>query len=215
MPAPAIVAGIFHSEGVAMQFKAFEAGIEASGVCVGAFVEACKLFPSVVVKKLTRHGVGRLSPKNEIEVDLNGWYSQQGWLTAFEEIANGVGPRVCFQIGRNVPKFATFPPTITDIYSAVASVDVAYHLNHRKGGRVMFDPATGRKLTGIGNYHSQPQAGEKKIICVAENPYPCEFDRGILTEIAAKFERMSRVTHDEQAPCRKTGANSCTYIITW
>jgi hypothetical protein len=215
IPAPAIPAGILQSEGAVMQFKAFEPGIEASGVCVGAFVEACKLFPSVVLRKLARHGVGRMSATNEIEVDPNGWYSQQGWLTAFEEIANGVGPRVCFQIGRNVPRFATFPPTITDIYSGVASVDVAYHLNHRKAGRVMFDPATGRKTVGIGNYGFQPAAGERKITCVCENPYPCDFDRGILTEIASKFERTARVNHDEQAGCRKTGGNSCTYIVTW
>ena len=79
----------------------------------------------------------------------------------------------------------------------------------------MFDPATGQKLSGIGNYGYTPVPRERRIISVCENPYPCDFDRGILTTLAAKFERASRVTHDDSAPCRKNGADSCKYIIAW
>jgi hypothetical protein len=198
-----------------MQFKAFEPGIEASGFCVAAYVEAFRLFPSVVLGKLTKNGIGKAKGKNDIEVDVNAWYSQEGWLAAFEEIANNIGPRACYQIGRNIPKYAVFPPSIKDIHSSIASVDVAYHLNHRKQGKVMFDPATGKKLTGIGNYGYQPVAGQRKIISVCENPYPCDFDRGILTETGLRFESNTRVAHDDSAPCRKHGADSCTYVVTW
>jgi hypothetical protein len=146
---------------------------------------------------------------------VNAWYSLDGWLAAFEEIANGIGPRACYQIGRNIPKYAIFPPTVTDIHSSIASVDVAYHLNHRKNGRVMFDAATGKTMPGIGSYGCKAVPGERKIIAKCENPYPCDFDRGIITETALRFEGNARVAHDDSAPCRKTGADSCTYVITW
>lgn len=198
-----------------MQFKPFEPGIEASGVCVNAYIQAAKFFPSVMAKRLTKYGIGTLNGRNEITIDPDGWYSQESWLRAFEEIAKDIGPRACYQIGRNVYGSVPFPPEIRDIYSAVASVDAAYHMVHRKGGKIMFDPATGRKLTGIGSYGCQPIPNERKIISVCENPYPCDFDRGILTEVATRFQPAARVTHDEKAGCRKNGANSCTYTITW
>jgi hypothetical protein len=192
-----------------------EPGIEASGASIGAFVEAFKLFPSVISKKLVKHGIGKFTAKNDIDIDPNAWYPQQSWLTAWEEIANEIGPRACYQIGRHLPKHAPFPPTVTDIFSGIASVNVAYHLNHRKNGKPMFDLATGAKLNGIGNYGFQPSPGEKKITCTVDNPYPCDFDRGILTEIATKFQPLARITHNDAAPCRKKGADSCTYVITW
>ena len=88
----------------------------------------------MVLKCLVKHGIGAMSSKNTVEIDRSQWYPQERWLAAWEEIANNVGPRACFQIGRQVPKNAAFPPSITEIHGAVASIDVAYHMNHRKNG---------------------------------------------------------------------------------
>jgi hypothetical protein len=197
-----------------MQFKAFEPGIVVHGSSVDAFVEAFKLFPSVILKRLATNGIGTMTAKGEITIDRDAWYPQEGWLAAFEGIASTVGPRALFQIGQQVPKHAIFPPSVTDIRSGLASLDIAYHMNHRKGDRTMFDPATGQKMKGIGRYGTA-DAGPRKITAVCENPYPCDFDRGIITAVAGRFERTARVTHDDGAPCRKTGANSCTYHVTW
>jgi hypothetical protein len=198
-----------------MQFKPFEPGIEVYGVSIDAFVEAFKLFPSVALKKLVSQGIGVAGPKGDVQIDREAWYSQAKWLAAFESFATTVGPRVLFQIGQQVPKHAVFPPTVNDIQSGIASIDVAYHMNHRKGGKPMFNPATGQKTPGIGSYGYSPAPGERKIVSLCENPYPCDFDRGILTAIATRFEKQARVTHDERAPCRKTGAASCSYVVTW
>ena len=197
-----------------MQFRAFDSGVEVFGASVGAFVDAFKLFPSVILKCLTKHGIGTMVGKN-VEIDRTKWYPQEGWLAAWEEIATSIGPRACYQIGRQVPKHAVFPPTVTDVTSAIGSLDIAYHMNHRKNGKVMFDPATGQKLKGIGNYGFEPVRGERRIKSVCENPYPCDFDRGLLAEVAFKFEPQSRVNHDDAASCRQKGANSCTYIVSW
>jgi hypothetical protein len=197
-----------------MQFKPFEPGIEAYGASIEAIVEAFKLFPSVALKRLVAAGIGTMQGKNMV-VERDAWYSQEKFLSAFENIAKEVGPRALFQYGQHVPKHAPFPPSINDIHSAMGSMDAAYHMNHRKNGRVMFDPATGTMLEGIGHYGYSPVPGERKIISVCENPYPCDFDRGILTYLAVRFERLARVAHDDTKPCRRAGADSCTYIVTW
>jgi hypothetical protein len=198
-----------------MQFKAFEQGIDVYGSSIDAIVEAFKLFPSVALKRLVSHGIGSTNAKGEVHIDRDAWYAQTSWLAAFENIASTVGTRALFQIGQHVPKHAVFPPTVTDIHRGIASVDVAYHMNHRKNGRPMFDPATGKKVNGIGHYGYSAEPGERKITSVCENPYPCDFDRGILTSIATRFERTARVVHDDRAPCRKTGGDSCTYTVVW
>jgi hypothetical protein len=197
-----------------MQFKAFEPGIEVHGSSIDAVVEAFKLFPSIGLKRMATHGIGTANAKGEIVIDRDGWYSQTAWLAAFEAIATTVGTRALFQIGQHVPKHAIFPPQITDIRSGLASLDVAFHMNHRKDGRPMFDPASGRMTKGIGSYGMKDN-GPRKVTCLCENPYPCDFDRGVITGVATRFERGARVTHDETGPCRKNGADSCTYHVTW
>jgi hypothetical protein len=198
-----------------MQFKAFEPGVEVFGGCVETFLEAFKLFPSLALKRLVAQGIGTMKGKNDVEIDRQGWYPLEKWLAAYEDFATSVGPRAVFQMGQHVPRYAVFPPTVNDIHSALASVDVAYHMNHRKNGKVMFDPATGQKLKGIGSYGYKAVPGKKEVISVCENPYACEFDRGILSTMASRFEKSARVVHDDRAPCRKNGADSCTYMTTW
>jgi hypothetical protein len=197
-----------------MQFKAFEPDIEVYGASIDAIVDAFKLFPSIVLKRLLNYGIGTLRGK-DVVIDREAWYPLTNWLAAYESIAKEIGPRALVQIGQHIPKHAPFPPSINDIHGAMASMDAAYHMNHRKGGRVMFDPATGQMLSGIGNYGYAPVPRERRIISTCENPYPCDFDRGIITTLSQRFEKASRVTHDDGAPCRKNGADSCKYIIAW
>jgi hypothetical protein len=197
-----------------MQFKPFEPGIEVYGASIDAIVDAFKLFPSVALRKLLNYGIGTAQGK-DVVINRDAWYPQGNWLSVFESIASEVGPRAIVQIGQHVPKHAPFPPSISDIHSAMASMDAAYHMNHRKSGKIMFDPATGHMLSGIGNYGYTPVPRERRIVSVCENPYPCDFDRGVIMTLAQRFEKASRVTHDDSAPCRKTGANSCKYIIAW
>jgi hypothetical protein len=197
-----------------MQNWTFEPGIELSGVMIESIVEAFKLFPSVATKRLLGHGIGTMKGK-DLVLDRNGWYPIANWLAAFDGFAETVGPRALFQIGQQVPRYAALPPGISDIHSALGAIDVGYHMNHRKNGRPMFDPTTGQMLPGIGNYKMKAEPGERKIISVCENPYPCDFDRGLISAFTVRFEKAGRVTHDDRAPCRKTGSRSCTYHVTW
>ncbi|WP_394841252.1 hypothetical protein LZC95_29805 [Pendulispora brunnea] len=204
-----------------MQYKAFERGIEISGHAVASTLQGFQLFPSVALKYLARYGFikGPLPAEGKQPwpdiIDRNAWFPQENWLATFEAIGRDVGTHSLYRIGLCIPEVAKFPPAVHDIYTGVESIDIAYHMNHRKAGKVMFDPKTRLIENGIGHYGYRPVAGEKKIISVCENPYPCDFDHGILTAMARRFEPKVTVAHDDLAPCRKKGADSCTYLITW
>jgi len=198
-----------------MQFKSFETGIEVSGESLGAIVDGFRKYPSVAMKYLTRFGLVKNEPGHAPSIIRNAWYSLDQWLAAYEGIAEEIGYNSLYGIGRSIPENATFPAEINDVYSAVASIDIAYHLNHRKNGVVMFNPKNGEMLEGIGHYRSQPVANENRIVCVCENPYPCDFDRGIISAMAGRFMPDAKTVHDSESVCRKKGADSCTYIVWW
>jgi hypothetical protein len=198
-----------------MQYRPFESGIEVNGQTVFAIVDGFRLFKSIPSEILLTEGIGTKDKDGLVLIEPDAWYPQEAWLRAFERIASQVGKANLFAIGRRIPDNAKFPPSIVTIHDAVASIDVAYHMNHRKHGRVMLDRPGGTMLEGIGHYGYQTVTGSREITSVCENPYPCEFDRGIITAMAKRFERMAVITHDPEAPCRDRGAESCTYHVTW
>lgn len=198
-----------------MQFKVFEPGIEVNGPTVYSIVAGLGYFTNLSRRFFSQAGIGTVVNK-ELHIDLKGWYPQGAWLSAFKNIADAVGDRVLFSIGRSIPENAQFPPWVVDIDSAIKSIDVAYHLNHRKNGRLLFDTAAGTMFEGIGHYgYDRPRPEERRIISVSRNPYPCAFDRGIITAMARRFEKTAVVTHDDAKECRSKGAETCTYSITW
>jgi len=198
-----------------MQFKPFEDGIEVSGENIGATLDGFKKYPSVALRNLLKYGIIKSQVGKEPEIDRSAWYPMKEWLSAYEGIANEVGYNSLYSIGRSIPENAIFPPSINDIYSAIASIDIAFHMNHRKNGVVMFNFETGQMLEGIGHYKYEAVPNENRIVCVCENPYPCDFDRGIVSAMATRFEAGAKTVHDPDAPCRKKGADSCTYVVWW
>jgi hypothetical protein len=197
-----------------MQFKAFEPDIEVNGPTVYAIVNGLGYFTNLSRRYFSQVGIGTVVNK-ELRVDLNGWYSQAAWLEAFENIAKTVGDRVLFNIGMAIPANAPFPPWVKDVDSGVRAIDVAYHSNHRKNGKPLFNPNSGIMYEGIGHYGYDRISGENKIISKCKNPYPCAFDHGIITAMVHKFAPNAVIIHDDSKECRSKGADSCTYSITW
>jgi hypothetical protein len=181
---------------------------------VAAIIAGLGYFTNISRRYLSPVGIGCVVEK-KLVMDMDGWYSQEAWLKAFENIAAQIGDRVLFNIGMSIPESAHFPPWVTDIWSAVRAIDVAYHLNHRKNGQTLFDVETGVMYEGIGHYGFEAVDGKNEILCVNNNPYPCAFDRGIITAMAQKFETGVTVLHDDAKECRKHGAESCTYHVYW
>ncbi len=186
-------------------------GIEVGGVSIGAVLDAFQQYPSVVNKYIAQYG---LAAKGA-QIDRNAWYSLDKWLAVYNAIAKDVGLNSLYSIGKKVPENVALPPHVTDIRSVFANLNAAFHLNHRKNGEVMFDPATGKLIEGIGKVTCTFAEGEQRLTLKFENPYPCEFDRGLIHAFAMKFEAAARVAHDNGAECRKKGGNSCTYVVSW
>ena len=180
------------------QFVPFQEGVEVNGQTVLTIVNALEAGRSTRMKILQKHGI--------IDPHPNEWYSQKAWLDAFREISEGLGVHTLFAIGEAIPQNAIFPPEIDTLEKALSSIDIAYHLNHRGGE--------------IGHYTLTSFNNEKRTaVMVCNNPYPSEFDRGIITAMVSKFVPSSSFIFDVQRDLAKetrlNGADECTYIITW
>lgn len=176
-------------------FKAMSAGTQVNGQTVLSVVDGMGVFKSQALAILKNNGI--------VDPQPDQWYSQQAWLDAFQTIAEKLGPSTLFQIGKKIPENAVFPPEINTIEGGLAAIDVAYHMNNRGGE--------------IGHY-GYKSTGPRSAKMECNNPFPCDFDRGIITAMALRFAPNGsppKVQHDNAQPCRKTGGNSCTYLISW
>ncbi len=198
---------------MAMTYEEYR-GYEVFGSNVGAITDAFKLFPEIALKPFVNRGIGR-QEKAGFTIDPEGWYPLPEWLAAWEDIM-AVGPTKLNHVGRRVVENALLPPQINDVPSALGSLDIAYHMNHRHGGKVMFDPATGQMLDGIGHYTFERDKSQKPIgtVRVVDVPYLCDFDRGIIYGFVAKFGKNASVEH-AGSECRKNGNRQCAYHVTW
>ena len=178
------------------QFKAFANNVEVNGETVLSIVDGMGAFKARALKILEENGITNPTPGK--------WYSQQSWLNAFKTIAETIENNTLLSIGLKIPENAKFPPGIDSIENALSIIDVAYHMNHRGGN--------------IGKYEFV-KTGDKSGKMVCKNPYPCDFDRGIIESMCKRFKPktsiITTVQHDNSAPCRKNGAESCTYNINW
>lgn len=191
-----------------MQFQSFDPDVEVNGQTVLAVVAGMKSATWVAERMLAAEGID--APR------ADEWYSQQAWLNAFRAISDRVGGLTLRKIGNSILENADWPPNVSDVPGALASIDVAYHLNHRPHGDVLMDLGTGTMGEGIGHY-GFTAIDQHTGVMVCRNPYPCDFDFGIIEAAATKFRPVGsnlRVTH-VVGDCRKRGAESCTYEIVW
>lgn len=173
------------------QYIAFEPQVEVLGAAIMS-----------VSAGLGERATPILQKYNLYPVEREQWYKQQDWLDAFREFSTR-SMLDLLAIGMKIPDEAEWPPDVKSVHDALASIDIAYHMNHRNGE--------------IGHY-SYRKLNENEGIMVCNNPYPSDFDLGIVYGTAAKFSSNPasvRVTLDHREPSRKHGAESCTYLIKW
>ena len=180
------------------QYQAFSPGIKVNGNTVLSVVNSISAGSETRKEILSNHGI----------VDPQGdeWYDQQAWLDAFREIGEEIGPNTLFNIGKSIPEHAAFPPEIDCLEKALSAIDIAYKMNHTKGD--------------IGYYKLVSYDREnRKAVMECKNPYPSEFDRGIITTMLRRFKPADSykqsVVLDESQPSRVDGADSCTYLVSW
>ncbi len=172
-----------------------DTGAEVLGGIVASIVNAMGAFKAIAVGLLADRGITEIRPQS--------WYSLTAFLSCLDAVAKDVGPNTLYQIGRQIPTQAYYPPGRNDLGEVLENLDEAYRLCHRGAD--------------VGHYRFQ-WTGTQSGRMVSTTPYPCEFDRGVLESLSQRFEPDSvhvHVVHDELAGCRKLGADSCTYRVSW
>lgn len=189
------------------QFISFVNGVEVNKQTIESVVNAMENGKENRIQILKDNG---------IHLESRTWFSQQSWLDSFKVMSKQLGDMNLFLIGKAIIDSAKFPP-MKNLEEALNSIDIAYHMNHRLNGKVMFEE--GRKMKGIGNYTlTEFNEKDKTAVMVCNNPYPSKFDEGIITQIVRKFKPYGsnpKVRLDGSKESRVNGAESCTFIITW
>ena len=192
------------------QFLAIDPRAEVNGETILSVVAGMGSLKEKAYDILAKNGISQPQPGQ--------WYSQQAWLDSFKTISLSYRPITLVCIGRKIPANAIFPPEINTIDKALQAIDVAYHMNHRIEGIPLFSPSTSEMREGIGHYHFKMLASNRAAV-ICDNPYPCDFDKGIVDEMAFIYKPAGNtklsVTHEEPGPCRNHGGESCTYIVEW
>jgi hypothetical protein len=176
-------------------YVARSSAVEVNGETVLSIVDGMGAFKQRAFDILAESGIKDPKPGQ--------WYKQQAWLNAFKKIAQTIGGNTLNVIGKKIPENAKFPPGIDNLEKALASIDVAYKMNHRGGD--------------IGHYAFK-KTSDRSIVLTCDNPYPCEFDMGIISAMMVRFKPPSGIAnlaHNPPLPCRKSGGAMCTYTVTW
>jgi hypothetical protein len=174
------------------QFIAFDSHVEVSGQSMLITIEA---MGEAVHPMLMQFGFSQLEPSK--------WYPQQPYLDFFRDVASGDFQVLdLMNIGMKVPALAFWPSNIRTIADALFSIDAAYHMNHRYGE--------------IGCYRAT-QTGDREIEIYCANPYPCDFDFGVIYGVAQVYLSESVIPQVDHLPgeCRKNGGHACTYVVQW
>jgi hypothetical protein len=178
------------------EFKAFSPEVEVAGRAVLSIMGGLELMRQRAMRILNTAGIPELQP--------DAWYPQQAVLDTFKTVFEKIGPSTVQTIGRKIPDHASFPPDIDTLEKALHSLDVAYRMNHR-GAR------------NLGSFRVTME-GPRKARVLADNPYPCVMDLGLVEGMADRFRPKDavhlRVEH-APGPCRHKGGATCTYEVAW
>jgi hypothetical protein len=173
-------------------FEASSSAVQVDGRTVLSVISGI-MIRSVGQELLRREGLSELTS--------DGWFPQQAWLNVFRVISERLGTDTLYSIGYRIPTSAEFPDhAMKDLATALQSIDIAYQNSHRNGE--------------IGCYEYR-QVGEDCYQVRCNNPYPCDFDLGIISSLVERFRgsQLFTVAHVPGA-CRKLGGADCRYQVT-
>lgn len=142
--------------------------------------------------KLANYGIEELEPDE--------WYPLKAPLAMLFDMRDDYGESSMQNMGRHIPEHVEFPPDIEGAEQALQSVDQAYQHNHRG--------------MDIGSYEFR-KTGEREGEMVCENPYPCEFDQGLIRGVAENFTDSFVKVEEVGDQCRAEGGQHCTFHIEW
>jgi hypothetical protein len=197
-----------------MIYVAFEPGLQILGQALYTLADGFGAFRSLAAQYFLAEGIGTADKDGALKLDPMAWYSVDAELRMMKRVSQELGSLVLFNGGKKIPENAMFPPT-ADIHTGLAAIDVAYHMNHGKNGRPLFDAASGRKLPGAGSLVYRPAPSGNQGVLIAHTFYPDDFVRGLILSMAHKFKPDARVEMDTSKPSISKGGETTTWLVSW
>jgi hypothetical protein len=154
-------------------------------------------------------------------VDAKAWYPFAILDEIFSYLLKNQLNGIIRQFGKNTIDTAVWPPHVTSFLEALRSIDTAYHMNHRRNGKALFDHATGKIIEGnIGHSVLFPwEPSARRAVYYDSSYYPEDFDIGMAQMLARKFKpdgaAVVRVTVDDRCPMKNRGGTSTTFLVEW
>lgn len=179
------------------EFASIPEEVMVRGGVVDTFLSAFGPYKNRGTKILTR-----AFGTDEIGTGEGDLYPLHLYLGAMKDIQEQFGREFMQRVGSYIFEKAAFPPGIETLVQVMDVVNVAYYMNHTE--------AEGK----IGGYHWE-KTGDRSGVMTVDCPYPCAFDLGLMTSIAARFEPDAKVTHDDGKDCRHADQDSCSYTVEW
>ena len=176
-----------------MLYKAGSQNAEVLGSNINMYIGGMGAFELMGKTILRTNGIDEV-PRPDI------WYNHQMFLNAVKEIEAKTGPYTINMIGSRIAENAKFSGKFDSFEKALQNLGEAYRVNHRGDNK---------------SFKKSLKLGEQKYKITIETPYPCDLDTGYLKGLANSYGIKAVITHDDSQPCRKHGAESCTYILNW
>jgi hypothetical protein len=173
------------------EYQAAQPTVEVNGTTITSTLEGSAI-KGLTEKILSEEGL----PTNPV---ADKWYPQQKWLNVLRKIHQKYGSLNLKMIGKKIPETANFPPEVNNIEAGLDAIGMAYRMNHR-GGEI--------------GYYKYVKTGDREGYVEAQNPYPCDFDIGIVEGMAKRFVPAASVRHID-GECRKNHGIYCRYKVNW
>jgi len=136
----------------------------------------------------------------------NIWYKLQNYLNILKEISQQYGPNALFKLGKYVGTSLRFSNQISSIQEAFEKLEDTFQNLHQSGD--------------LGSYQLlkfDKHRQEAHFEC--QNPYPCYFDRGLITQITRRFMpktcNLVNVELNNTLPSRLSGSDKSFYEVLW
>jgi hypothetical protein len=180
-------------------YRAFDENVEVHGQTILAVVDdALARFADAYRERARR----ALAANGIEEPSPDEWYPQQAWLDTFAAIAADLEPHILDRLGEQLPDAADWPTDPSTVEAGLRSIDDAYQRNHRGGE--------------IGSYDCVA-VDDRTATVTCRNPYPCEFDRGLIRAVAREHAPIESFVFVEERGdrCRRDGDDACVYAVSW
>lgn len=179
-------------------YESFDSNAEVKGVEVTSIAQAADHLSTVFGERIEEI----LAANGLASVRSESWYPLQSYLDVIRTVAEQVGQKAVFYIGKKLPELTEWPSGVETVVEGMESISGAYETVHRGGD--------------VGYYRVESVAdGRLRLRC--QNPYPCALDRGVIRGTGERFSPPTAYVDlaEQSTRCRADGGDECVYEVTW